>query len=79
MFTNIVPSGVSLRIVVPRSLSGRARLARRWRFSASTSNSVFFVRSSSARSSAIVPWSSPSSRDATRPLASLGAASALRA
>ncbi len=25
MFTNIVPSGVSLRMVVPRSLSGRER------------------------------------------------------
>jgi hypothetical protein len=32
MLTNIVPSGVSLRIVVPRRRSGRARLARRCRF-----------------------------------------------
>ena len=55
MLTNIVPSGVSFRIVVPRSLSGRDRFARRWRFSASASKSAFLSRSSSASSSAIVP------------------------
>ena len=55
MWTNIVPSGVSLRIDVPRSLSGRERFSRRWRFSASASYSAFLSRSISASSSAIVP------------------------
>ena len=35
MFTNITPSGISLRIVVPRRLPRRDRFMRRFRFAAS--------------------------------------------
>src|SRR5712692_5565010 len=60
MVTYIVPSGVSMRRVMPRSRSGRERLARRCRFSASDSWSWERVRSSSASSSAIRPRASAS-------------------
>ncbi len=41
MLTYSVPSGVSIRRVVPRRVSGRERFCRRWRFSASRSCIAF--------------------------------------
>ena len=62
MLTYIVPSGVSMRRVVPRRVSGRERFCRRWRFSASRSCSAFLSRSISARTSASSPWRSATAR-----------------
>src|SRR6266702_4666994 len=67
--TYIVPNGDSTRRVEPLSRSGRDRLARRCRFSASTSCSCVRVRSSSVSSSAMRP-----SASASATWASLGAA-----